>query len=107
MGGKVGDTGGFVLLGELGIGLTDGLGAVRGFALGATVAAGLACTGSAFFFSPKMLGLPSSNIPAIQAIIIVANVPTNRAFQPKSEMSLRRDGISAIVPPTKIPTEAR
>ena len=56
---------------------------------------------------PKMLESPVSNNPAIQAIIIVAKVPTNKAFQPSSEMSLRREGIRAIVPPTNMPTEAR
>ena len=57
--------------------------------------------------APKMLASPVSKVPAMQAIIIVAKVPTNNAFQPSSEMSLRRDGIRAIVPPTNMPTEAR
>ena len=56
---------------------------------------------------PKMLESPVSNVPAMQAIIIVAKVPTNNAFQPSSEMSLRLDGIRAIVPPTNMPTDAR
>ena len=57
--------------------------------------------------APKILASPVSKVPAMQAIIIVANVPTNNAFQPSSEMSLRREGIRAIVPPTNMPTEAR
>jgi len=57
--------------------------------------------------APKMLVSPVSKVPAMQAIVIVAKVPTNNAFQPSSEMSLRRDGIRAIVPPTNMPTEAR
>ena len=97
----LGETLGEALGEEVGEILGEALGEILGEALGFTWA------GSAFFFSPKMLGLPSSNTPAIQAIIKVANVPTNKAFQPKSEISRRREGIKAIVPPTKIPTDAR
>ena len=83
-----------------GLGLTRGEvvafgdeGAVKGAEFGA-------------IFSPKILRSPVSKTPAILPIIIVAKVPTNKAFQPNSEISLLREGIKAIVPPTKIPTDA-
>ena len=69
--------------------------------------AGAVTGGGGTFLAPKMLGSPVSNTPAIQAIIVVASVPTNKAFQPSSVISLRREGIRAMVPPTKIPTEAK
>ncbi len=95
----------------LAVGLGEIVGAVRGFSSGFPLdlgAAGLVvAAGLGVGFSPKTPGLPSSYKPAIQAIIIVAKVPTNKAFQPNSEISLRREGIKAIVPPTKIPTDAK
>ena len=100
----------FSALGE-GFGLTIA-GATDGFGLAAGEDSGVgeagAVSGAAgAVFVPKMLASPVSNKPAMQAIIIVAKVPTNKAFQPSSEMSLRRDGIRAIVPPTNMPTDAR
>ncbi len=87
---------------EVGTGeiVAPGAGDTVGLAAGAVIEAGSPCT-------PKMLGSPVSNTPARQAIIIVARVPANSAFQPSSEISLRREGIRAMVPPTKMPTEAR
>ena len=92
------------LAGAAGDGLIAGL--APGLAVG--LAAGLgAVMGAGAFLSPRILGSPVSNTPATAPIMIVARVPTNRAFQPSSEISLRREGIKALVPPTKIPTEAR
>lgn len=80
--------------------VAPGAGDTVGLAAGAVIEAGAPCT-------PKILGSPVSNMPARQAIIIVASVPANSAFQPSSEISLRREGMRAMVPPTKMPTEAR
>ena len=54
-----------------------GLGAGEGLRTGEGLTAG---TGDAF--SPRMLGLPLSYTPATQAIMSVASVPINSAFQP-------------------------
>jgi hypothetical protein len=78
----------------------DAVGAVDGAGVGVGLTKGDCC-------SPRMLALPVSKTPATQAIISVAKVPINRAFQPSSEISLRREGMRAIVPPTKMPTDAR
>jgi len=94
-------------------GATDGLefaaGDGSGFGEAGAVsgAAGAVSGAAGAVLAPKMLASPVSKVPAMQAIIIVAKVPTNNAFQPSSEMSLRRDGIRAIVPPTNMPTEAK
>jgi nitrate/nitrite transporter NarK len=88
------------------IGLRVGEGVTAG-TVGDVVGVGAVIGAVGAVFSPKILGSPVSKTPAIQAIIIVAKVPTNKAFQPSSEISLRREGIRAIVPPTKMPTEAR
>ena len=87
-------------------------GATDGFELAAGDGSGFGESGAVSgaagaVLAPKMLASPVSKVPAMQAIIIVAKVPTNNAFQPSSEMSLRRDGIRAIVPPTNMPTEAK
>ena len=96
----------FSLLGE-GFGLAI-FGATEGFEVAAGFEEAGAVNGAAGgVLVPKMLASPVSNKPAMQAIIMVAKVPTNNAFQPSSEMSLRLEGIRAIVPPTNMPTEAR
>ena len=88
-------------------GATDGVEFAPGAGAGGFGAIGAVSGAAGAVLAPKMLGSPVSNKPAIQAIIIVAKVPTNNAFQPSSEMSFRREGIRAIVPPTNMPTEAR
>ncbi len=98
-----------------GAGVTVAPGAGEMVGAGVTVAPGEgeaagdagATAGGGAVLSPKMLGSPVSNSPAKQPNMIVAKVPTNKAFQPNWEISRRREGINAIVPPTKIPTEAR
>ncbi len=56
----------------------------EGFAAGGVGESGAigVVTAGGSAFSPKILGSPVSKTPAIQAIIIVARVPINKAFQP-------------------------